>query len=74
MTRFEVFKQFVLRLMSDGNNAQELSSYSFVISVVGFHALVIYHEHIGQYTTLTEYASAWAIVAGGHGAAYLLRK
>jgi len=72
-SKFARFKQFLINLMSDGKNAQELSSYSFVMSAVGLHTLLIYYEHIGVHTTLVDYATAMGIIAGGHGVAYLAR-
>jgi len=66
-------KQFAINLMSDGKNLQELSSYSFVIAVIGLHALLLYNAHIGVHTTITEYATSMGIIAGGHGVSYLTR-
>jgi len=72
-SKFARFKQFLMNLMSDSKSVQELSSYSFVFSTIGLNLLLIYHEHIGVHTTLTEYATAMGVIAGGHGLAYMTR-
>lgn len=69
-------KSIIGSLMTDGNGMQELSSYSFLLTTVGLHILLIYHEVYcipAVHTTLTEYATAMGLNASGHGIAYLSR-
>ena len=70
-------KQIIAALMSDANGVQELTSYSFLVTTVGLHALLIYHEFYcfpQIHTTITEYATAMGLNASGHGIAYLTRR
>lgn len=69
-------KSIICSLMTDGNGLQELSSYSFLLTTVGIHFLLLYHEVYcvpAIHTTLTEYATAMGLNASGHGVAYLSR-
>ena len=69
-------KSIIAALMTDGNGMQELSSYSFILTTIGLHILLIYHEGFCNpaiHTTLTEYATAMGLNASGHGVAYLSR-
>jgi hypothetical protein len=61
-------------LMTDANGAKELSCYSFLLTTVGIHVLLGYHEYIGIHATITEYAAAMGGNAAAHGVAYLTRK
>jgi len=65
---------FIKKLLADANGEQELSSYSFILTTIGIHVLLGYHECIGIHTTITEYATAMGLNASGHGVAYLTRK
>ena len=70
----EKLKEIIMSLMSDADGAHELSSYSFVLTTVGLHVLLGYHEYNGIHTTITEYATAMGLNASGHGVAYLTRR
>lgn len=67
-------KAIIASLMSDGQGVQELSSYSFILTTIGLHVLLGYHEYSGIHTTITEYATAMGLNASGHGIAYLTRR
>ena len=64
----------IKHILADANGEQELSSYSFILTTIGLHALLAYHEMHGIHTCVTEYATAMGLNASGHGIAYLTRK
>lgn len=73
---FDKIKLIIGALMTDSSGVQELTSYSFLLTTIGIHALLIYHEvycvppiHIG----LSEYALAMGANVAGHGLAYKVR-
>lgn len=74
MTFMDKLKTIVGSLMTDNNDMHELSSYSFILTTIGLHVLLGYHEYIGIHTTITEYATAMGLNASGHGIAYLSRR
>ena len=67
-------KDFFHQLMTDANGLPELSYYSFLLTTIGIHALLGWHEFHGVHVTLTEYMTAMSGNAAGHGIAYLTRK
>ena len=68
------FFEKIMHVLADANGEQELSSYSFILTTIGLHVLLCYHELHGIHTTVTEYATAMGLNASGHGVAYLTRK
>jgi len=73
---FEKIKGIILALMTDGRGEHELTSYSFILTTIGLHALLIYHEMYCDpaiHTTITEYAMAMSANVAGHGLAYRVR-
>jgi hypothetical protein len=70
-------KTIIASCMTDGSGAHELTSYSFVLTTVGLHALLIYHEVYCTpeiHATLSEYALAMGANIAGHGLAYKTRE
>lgn len=67
-------KAIILSLFTDANGQHELSSYSFVLTTIGIHALLAYHEYHGIHVSITEYMTAMSGNVAGHGIAYMTRK
>jgi hypothetical protein len=69
-------KLIIASCMTDGNGLHELTAYSFLLTTVGLHALLIYHEVYcvpALHSSLTEYATAMGLNVSGHGIAYMTR-
>jgi len=70
----DLFKTIVSSLFTDANGQHELSCYSFVLTTIGIHALLGYHEYHGIHVSITEYMTAMSGNVAGHGIAYMTRK
>ena len=71
---WDKLKSGISSLMTDANGQPELSCYSFLLTTIGIHALLGYHEYQGIHVSLTEYMTAMSGNAAGHGIAYFTRK